>query len=465
MIKKLVILGLVLFLTGAAVLGWVLREKRKERQEVSFYKSKYALELAEYRKQYDEWSQLAPEKRNQLPCGLTKNGKGKPEAQLREEQRERLKADLDKLAAGEKDVYPFADILYGENWQEELSKYKRRKELTELILTGSILCTFIGGGIFSLWLLLWTARSVVRCLSRLRKVLADVFRIQKGTKDTNPAKVDAKEDEENSEQRRKASAARRPQADCGEQKPQEHQSMAPTLQRKAKCGPGRAEKHSKVLINSGWQNFDENYANRCELSSSETEDSEKQATELMDGAGQMQRPVFCDTSQNMERPQNVQQSTLEHSEPLRNSLEELTQQVSAIREYASHQQDRVNKLQDGYDWNIIRTFCLRVIRCIDNLENRIERLSEQDIDTKELEEVRDELVFVLESSGIEQFEPEMNSDYRGQERCAEAVKDKECCKDVNLRGKIAKVIRQGYQYVIDEGNVKIVRTAQVRLFG
>jgi len=197
----------------------------------------------------------------------------------------------------------------------------------------------------------------------------------------------------------------------------------------------------------------------------ETEDSEKQATELRAGAGQMRGPVFCNTSQDVERPQSVQQSTLEHSEPLRNSLEELTQQVSAIREYASHQQDKVNKLQDGYDWNIIRTFCLRVIRCIDNLENRIERLSEQDIDTKELEEVRDELIFVLESSGIEQFEPEMNSDYRGQERYAEAVKDKECCEDGNLRGKIAKVIRSGYQYVIDEGNVKIVRTAQVKLFG
>ena len=162
---------------------------------------------------------------------------------------------------------------------------------------------------------------------------------------------------------------------------------------------------------------------------------------------------------------SVQQVTLENSKPLKNNLQELIQQVSAIREYAAYQQDRVEKLQDGYDWNIIRTFCLRVIRCIDNLEDRINRLSKQSIETVNLEEVRDELVFALESSGLERFEPEINSDYRGQERIAEAVKDKEYSNDSNLAGKIAKVIRPGYQYFIDEENVKVIRAAQVKLFG
>jgi len=125
----------------------------------------------------------------------------------------------------------------------------------------------------------------------------------------------------------------------------------------------------------------------------------------------------------------------------------------------------MEKLQDGYDWNIIRTFCLRVIRCIDNLENRIARLSKENIEVAELGEVWDELVFALESSGVEQFSPEINSDYRGQEKTTEAVKDKEYCDDPNLTGKIANVIRPGYQYVIDDENVKVVRTARVKLFG
>jgi len=125
----------------------------------------------------------------------------------------------------------------------------------------------------------------------------------------------------------------------------------------------------------------------------------------------------------------------------------------------------MEKLQDGYDWNIIRTFCLRVIRCIDNLENRINQLAKKNIETTDLEEVKDELLFALDSSGVEQFEPEINSDYRGQEKFAEAIKDKQQCDNPKQTGKIAKVIRPGYQYFINEDNVKIVRTAQVKLYG
>lgn len=154
----------------------------------------------------------------------------------------------------------------------------------------------------------------------------------------------------------------------------------------------------------------------------------------------------------------------EQGRPIEDSIKDLTEQMSAIRDYAADQQERVKRLQDGYDWNIIRNFCLRVIRCIDNLESRIEKLSSKKASTRALEEIKDELVFALESTGVEQFAPQVNSEYRGQERNAEAVKEKQNCDDPSLTGKIAEVIRPGYQYFIDEDNVKIVRTAQVKLY-
>ncbi|MHC4519341.1 MAG: nucleotide exchange factor GrpE, partial [Planctomycetota bacterium] len=163
--------------------------------------------------------------------------------------------------------------------------------------------------------------------------------------------------------------------------------------------------------------------------------------------------------------QSVQQAKQQQASPVGDTLKELAQQVSAIREYAASQQNRVEKLQDGYDWSIIRTFCLRVIRCIDNLENRISRLADGEKDTGQLEEVKDELLFALESSGIEQFRPEIRSEYRGQEKVAEAVKERQSTKKPDQIGKIAKVVRPGYRYIIDEESCKIVRTAQVKLFG
>lgn len=197
----------------------------------------------------------------------------------------------------------------------------------------------------------------------------------------------------------------------------------------------------------GLEGFHEESEELEDLLKTKTEDLGKQMAELSEVA------------------KTIRQSSLEHSEPLNNTLTQLTEQIAAIREYAGQQQDRVEKLQEGYDWNIIRTFCLRLIRCIDNVESRIDKLSKHNINTKDLEEIRYELIFALDSSGVEQFEPEINSDYRGQEKTAEAVKDKENTNNPKLKGKIAKVIRPGYRYIIDEANAKVVRTAQVKLFG
>ena len=68
-------------------------------------------------------------------------------------------------------------------------------------------------------------------------------------------------------------------------------------------------------------------------------------------------------------------------------------------------------------------------------------------------------------SGVEQFSPDVNSLYRGQEKSTEAVKEREHCDGDDKAGRIAKVVRPGYQYFIDEGNRKMVRAAQVKLFG
>ena len=146
-------------------------------------------------------------------------------------------------------------------------------------------------------------------------------------------------------------------------------------------------------------------------------------------------------------------------------LKDLSDHVFAIREYATLQQGRMEKLQDGYDWNIIRTFCLRIIRCIDNIDARIKVLMSKSCDVSDLREVHDELVFALESSGVERFAPQINSDYCGQEKKLEAIKEKVPCEDPALNGKVAEVVRCGFCYLIEDDNLKIIRPSQVKLFG
>ncbi len=422
-LRKLLTLGLVLLIAGVAGFGWVLRERKQEKQ-------------------------LLHQQQEMLDAKLVK---------------------LNKLLSGEISIQHLADVVPEEKWQEELTSRDLAKKRTtrSLIFSASAACMAIGTTIFACWLFSWIARCAMAGLSRSEKFFPDILRHQRSTKDNQLTEACQKEGKRASRQ----------------QKPDEPALSKANLLAKNKLHTDHSAKETEeidVLY------CDEKSLNPEEQPKSGTDHTDLNVT-LFDQLEQNIRKTILSgyrentlkvedslkaQSENLEKQvtefkqmtQTVKEAAIGHSEPLGTTLAELTQEVSAIREYASCQHDRIEKLQEGYDWGIIRTFCLRVIRCIDNLENRIARLSEQDIDTTNLQEIKDELLFALESSGIEQFEPEINSDYSGQEKLAEVTKDKVRPNDPKMRGKIAQVIKPGYQYVIDDENVKVVRTARVKLF-
>lgn len=513
--KKFIILGLLFLITGSAMLTWVLNEKSKEQKIVTIYKKKYGSETEDYLKQYDQWLKLPLEERAQLPFVYDKNGETTFDEQFEREKHERLIADMDKLAAGEMAVYPFADLFYGENWQDEVIKYKERKERNEFILNTSIVCTSMGGAIVGWFLLLWTARLVIKIALILRKAASGKFKQSKSDNNENEEDQDNENikeinEETNSElddlfnpdtkeltisdaetetekQKNETLATSEPQSDKIDTKSSElthKENQQKDLQKKDKSdtdnsdtksaedkGEIKTKENLTKVLPVKRRSQDKNQAgisgNKQETSKSIPAQSGEKVHACAEGRKVAmlvppRQPSFG--AKASARHQAKGSQVTDSSKPIDSTLEELTQQVSAIREYTAFQQNRLEKLQDGYDWNIIRNFGMRIIRCIDNLESRIERLEKEDIDATALIEMRDELVFALESSGIEQFKPEINSNYRGQEKFAEAVKARQECSDSKKSGKIANIIRPGYQYVINEEMVKVVRPAQVKLY-
>jgi len=433
MLKKSLILGLIFLLVGAGMYWWTIAGKQQQQQQNRV--SHDFTETDDYIKQYQEWLQLPPEQRAEAPPVLEKLRKDKTNDQIRVEQQERLRADIGKLATGEIAVNPLTDILYGDNWQDEVNEYKKRNEFNDYVLTSSLMCVIMGGSIYTWWIVLWATRSIIKGLSRVRYFIADRY--------SNP------EDPEDDKQ---ITAVKDLQQEHEKKKIHEKQN--------------KSEKHSNVYADAGRQSMAtskggfkavEKLAYKAKASNG-TEKINKLLSD--EKIPVVKTPIFKTSTKWGKQHSEAD----EHAKPINSAINELTEQVSAIREYAACQQDRLEKLQDGYDWNIIKTFCLRVIRCIDNLENRIVQLGEKEAKAMHLEEVRDELIFALESSGIEQFEPEIESEYRGQEKFAEAVKDKQKSKNPDHTGKIAQVIRPGYQYFINEDNVKVVRPAQVKLY-
>ncbi|TKJ37344.1 MAG: nucleotide exchange factor GrpE [Planctomycetes bacterium B3_Pla] len=420
--KKLAITASLLLIAGVSALGWALAEDRKDEREAALYKLKYSDRTAEYQKQYDKWLLLPPQERAQLPLLLDEDGNPKSRTQLQREEQERLRADMAELAAGEITASPFSDVLYGDNWQQHVVEYRKQKGQRRQVFIGSAVCTLMGGLIYIWWLLLCMVRIIFKGSSGSKQLSAGGLEELKHVK-TRKQQVPGR--------------GKSPQS-----KPKAKKQLS---------GDGEDEKHRKLPVATAAAKVVKAEAEQIKKISDE---ADKIAVMISD-----EKAAALKDSTKSKEPQEEGSS-----EQLDNTLSALSEQVTAIREYTSHQQDRLEKLQDGYDWNIIRTFCLRVIRCIDNLDGRINRLNGDGDSAVHLEEVRDELIFALESSGIEQYKPEINSEYRGQEKYAEAIKEKQSSDDPKQAGRIADVIRPGYQYFINEGNVKVVRTAQVKLF-
>ena len=567
MVKKLIILGTGFFLIGAAGLGWVAVDDHIRQAKATAEKPESEPSADSYLQRYSRYVQSTLKEQANSAPDLDSYENLKTESQRQQGQQERLSADLQALATGEKDNSQFGDLLYGENWKRTVTRYRARKELTELVLSVSSATLLVGlallTGCFAL-------RLISRAISHLKKSPADASEQvdenssvetavsqEKNAEETPDGCGEAIDSESNNSEEIKETSKEQPvPASAGKSLPLQQQGQRiwniihkrPGLETEqdanspiyptSQTGPER--NHPSWAVQNQVSDADRNKGRgslgrkgRQETVSKDAKktkklierDSHEDSSKLMEpslphpDAEVKEAAVACcvpaateceknnDTepgnfeqqtgryeTENVKQKkprgkaadatkleeaaidktveekvtrlaENVRQATLQDTKHLNGTLKQLSQQVSAIREYAAEQQQRVKKLQDGYDWNILKNFCLRVIHCIDHLDSRINRLSEQDVDTEHLKEIRDELVFSLESSGVEQFEAEIHSDYHGQEKRLETVKDKQPCDDPALAGKIAEVVRPGYQYVIDENNIKIVRAAQVRLLG
>jgi molecular chaperone GrpE (heat shock protein) len=504
MLRKCTILGLVLLLAGGAAFGWLYRETQNERLQARRLAPPISLGSKEYQEKYGGWYQLSLEQQSRLVLELNNDQKSKSAEEVSREQQARLNADLDKLAAGQTVPGDIVEFLYGQGWQSRVEEYRRHREEVDTAQTISIVCLSIGGVLFGSCAIFWLLRLAIRALGALKNrscepetstepaatELIDIEAIDTEPPSESEAPVPATEEQPRQRRRlltlsetagpsQSGGDGAEPGASAfppvtsiddlfhappGGMGPHETVPGAMRPGGSPSAVPFATEESGVALLLADEDSHSKGWSPESQWSLQSGPQTQRAAPAqdpLKEQTDDLQKQI----AEFKRMAESVQQATREQANPLDNTLRELTQQVSAIREYAASQQNRVEKLQDGYDWGIIRTFCLRVIRCVDNLESRLANLPKGDAALTHLEEVKDELLFALESSGVEQFLPELNSEFHGQEKVAEALKEKQPTKKPEQAGRIARVIRPGYRYLIDDENYRIVRTAQVKLYG
>ena len=456
------IVGVVLVAAAAAALGWLHWRQAKWQKLREQCRARYAAASADY---FGQWLQL-PDGQHSLLPQQADAGAAKTSEEIRQQRHERFLADLDKLAGLERHLYPLACELYGDDWQEKLAQYNRRQKLDEVFFAGAVICCCVGGALVLSALGAMTVRRVIRKKSRGRPGQ------NTDSKNAPSAAIEAAVPQQNTDSKRPSLADI---LNCHKYSGEEAVCTAVNEEQ----GETNTEDQSGYGDDASPSAYSQRRTEPQDMPATQTctklgqllgrkkqgTDSDESFFSSYRGLKQTRSDIKRGVKQFNKDAKLAKQISRRQPMLLDETLSVLTEEVATIRNYACQQEDRAKKLQNGYDWNIIRNFALRIIRCLDNLEQRMDTLAQQGLETEQLREIRDELTFALESSGLERYEPQLNSDYRGQEKTAEAVKDKQHTQQAQLTGKIAQVVRCGYRYVIDENNFKVVRAAQVKLFG
>jgi molecular chaperone GrpE (heat shock protein) len=469
MSRKLFIIGLIFAATGFSVLSWMIHRETKWQSLRARCMAKYSAGSENFLQNWLE----QPDNRFTLLVRQNRNGSVKTTEQIRSEQYERFIADFDKLDNLQPHLYPVAKILYGDNWQQKLQEYHRRQDQEKTYFAGSVIACCVGSALI-------VSSIAFMMINRLYKQKPhSVVYNKTGNKETPDNAQNADNNSNPSENKTQYKTSLAAILNCPKYANDIVDNPADSAQTQSQ--PGTIAPKQTILVENSAGNMytdreslepDES-AHKTRINFRELLSNKKKTADYVDKSFFSSFRDIKQVANNINRDakkfsRDVKQAKkINPRQPalLNETLNRLAEEVAAIRSYAGQQEQSVKKLQENHDWNIIRGFALRVIRCIDNLEKRIDDLAEQGRSTDHLEEIRDELLFALESTGLERFEPQLNSDYRGQEKTAEAVKDRTTTDSDTLKGKIADVVRSGYRFVIGEGNFKVVRAAQVRLFG
>ncbi|MHC4216175.1 MAG: hypothetical protein ACYSWP_22705 [Planctomycetota bacterium] len=143
MSKKWIIRSWALVLVGIAGVCGSHFLKTHEQRETARYKLQFDNRADDYFGLYDD------------------QGRVKSQKQLKLQQQARLKADIADLAKGTKAAPMYAEVLYGDNWNQEVGRYKNKMMLMDCLL-GVSAVSILAGVIIGL-IYLW--RKIVRAVA------------------------------------------------------------------------------------------------------------------------------------------------------------------------------------------------------------------------------------------------------------------------------------------------------------
>lgn len=145
------------------------------------------------------------------------------------------------------------------------------------------------------------------------------------------------------------------------------------------------------------------------------------------------------------------------------TLSSIDSQLHSLRDYAAEQQKTLVRYQQGFNWVINKDLCKRIIRSLDDIERYLADENITALHREHLDILRDQLVFALDSNGVEQVTVEIGTQYDSVRKEVEFL-EYVASPDAARCGQIAEA-RPGYVvYTSDEDTPRKIRDIQVKVY-
>ncbi len=145
-------------------------------------------------------------------------------------------------------------------------------------------------------------------------------------------------------------------------------------------------------------------------------------------------------------------------------IQEVDEKIKPFEKVAREKNDELKEYKKGYDYNRNKSIIDGVIETIEFIEKGENKINFTDEVSKSyFLTTKEKLLIVLNNSGIESFEPKVNTSSLDDHSCEVDVVT-EITNDQNKNNFIASTLRKGYRIKTTENDVIYIKKALVRVY-
>ncbi len=137
--------------------------------------------------------------------------------------------------------------------------------------------------------------------------------------------------------------------------------------------------------------------------------------------------------------------------------------MSTLKAFVAEQKAELRKMQEGYNWSVINSMCMGLIRIIDKLDEDIKNTSNKDIKTS-LNDSRALITAMLETYDVAEISPEVGKAYQDKDKSENIKVTMVKPKKQEKKGTVARVIKPSFIYQGGYEQEKVLRAAEIEVY-